>query len=63
MNENYREFKFPSIRAQSWTRIFRPQTQSEAIDLVSKVLEYNPAGRLTSLQVNYNRRRAYSELF
>lgn len=51
MNENYREFKFPSIRAQSWTRVFRPQTEPEAIDLISKLLEYNPEGRITPLQV------------
>ncbi|KAI1714050.1 protein kinase domain-containing protein [Ditylenchus destructor] len=50
MNPNYREFRFPSIRAHPWSRVFRVQTPSEAIDLVSKVLEYNPAGRLTPLQ-------------
>jgi glycogen synthase kinase 3 beta len=50
MNPNYREFRFPSIRAHSWSRVFRSATPPEAIDLVSKLLEYNPAGRLTPLQ-------------
>lgn len=50
MNPNYREFKFPSIRAHPWSRVFRSTTPAEAIDLVSKLLEYNPAGRLTPLQ-------------
>uniref|UniRef100_A0A915EGJ7 Protein kinase domain-containing protein n=1 Tax=Ditylenchus dipsaci TaxID=166011 RepID=A0A915EGJ7_9BILA len=50
MNPNYREFRFPSIRAHPWSRVFRVQTPSEAIDLVAKLLEYNPAGRLTPLQ-------------
>ncbi|KAE9552384.1 hypothetical protein FO519_004397 [Halicephalobus sp. NKZ332] len=50
MNPNYREFKFPSIRAHPWSRVFRSTTPPEAIDLVSKLLEYNPAGRLTPLQ-------------
>lgn len=51
MNSNYREFLFPSIRAHSWFRVFPSHTSSDAIDLVSKILEYNPNGRLTSLQV------------
>jgi len=50
MNPNYREFRFPSIRAHSWSRVFRSATPPEAIDLVSKLLEYNPDGRLTPLQ-------------
>jgi serine/threonine protein kinase len=50
MNPHYREFRFPSIRAHPWSRVFRLQTPSEAIDLVSKILEYNPAGRLTPFQ-------------
>uniref|UniRef100_A0A7E4W104 Glycogen synthase kinase-3 n=1 Tax=Panagrellus redivivus TaxID=6233 RepID=A0A7E4W104_PANRE len=50
MNPNYREFKFPSIRAHPWSRVFRTATPPEAIDLVSKLLEYNPAGRLSPLQ-------------
>uniref|UniRef100_A0A914C6R6 Glycogen synthase kinase-3 n=1 Tax=Acrobeloides nanus TaxID=290746 RepID=A0A914C6R6_9BILA len=51
MNPNYREFRFPSIRPHPWARVFRSTTPPEAIDLISKLLEYNPAARLTPLQV------------
>jgi serine/threonine protein kinase len=50
MNPNYREFRFPTIRAHPWSRVFNSTTPPAAIDLLSKLLEYNPAGRLTPLQ-------------
>jgi len=51
MNENYTEFKFPQIRAHPWNRLFRSRTPPEAIDLVSKILQYDPMIRLTPLEV------------
>ena len=42
MNPNYTEFQFPQIKAHSWNKIFRPRTPSEAIDLMSKMLFYDP---------------------
>ncbi|VDN55876.1 unnamed protein product [Dracunculus medinensis] len=50
MNPNYTEFKFPQIRANPWQRVFRPRIPPEAIDLVSRLLEYTPSARLTPLQ-------------
>jgi glycogen synthase kinase 3 beta len=50
MNPNYQEFKFPQIRAHPWQKVFRPRTPPEAIQLISKLLEYNPSARLTSLE-------------
>jgi serine/threonine protein kinase len=50
MNPNYQEFKFPQIRAHPWNKVFRPRTPPEAIHLISKLLEYNPSARLTSLE-------------
>ncbi|CAD5208181.1 unnamed protein product [Bursaphelenchus xylophilus] len=50
MNPHYREFRFPAIRAHPWSRILRPGAPSEVVDLVSKLLDYNPEGRLTPLQ-------------
>ena len=50
MNRNYTEFKFPQIKAHPWTKVFRSRTAPEAIDLVSKLLEYTPTGRMTPLQ-------------
>lgn len=42
MNPNYTEFQFPQIKAHSWNKIFRSRTPSEAIDLMSKMLFYDP---------------------
>ena len=32
------------------TQVFRPRTAPEAIDLVSKLLEYTPGARLSSVE-------------
>jgi len=45
MNQNYTEFKFPQIRGHSWSKVFRSRTPPEAIDLISKLLQYTPADR------------------
>ncbi|XP_055331167.1 glycogen synthase kinase-3-like isoform X2 [Paramacrobiotus metropolitanus] len=50
MNPNYTEFKFPQIKPHPWNKVFRPRTPSEALDLVSKLLEYTPSSRLSPLQ-------------
>lgn len=50
MNPNYSEFKFPQIKAHPWSKVFRPRTPSEAINLVSRLLEYTPSGRITPLE-------------
>uniref|UniRef100_A0AC35U460 Protein kinase domain-containing protein n=1 Tax=Rhabditophanes sp. KR3021 TaxID=114890 RepID=A0AC35U460_9BILA len=50
MNPNYTEFRFPQIRPHPWSRVFRPRTAQDAVDLVSQLLEYNPLGRLTPFQ-------------
>ncbi|XP_065888556.1 glycogen synthase kinase-3 beta-like [Dysidea avara] len=50
MNPNYSEFKFPQIRPHPWPRVFRPRTPAEAIDLVSRLLEYTPSNRITAIE-------------
>eukprot|EP00741_Cyanophora_paradoxa_P007115 tig00001093_g6886.t1 len=50
MNQNYTEFKFPQIRPHPWNKVFRPRTPSDSIDLVSKLLQYNPEARLKPLE-------------
>ncbi|CAN8075225.1 unnamed protein product [Agarophyton chilense] len=50
MNRNYTEFKFPQIKSMSWTKVFRHRTSTDAIDLVSKMLQYSPAMRLKPMQ-------------
>lgn len=42
MNPNYTEFQFPQIKAHSWNKIFRSRTPPEAIDLLEKMLVYDP---------------------
>jgi glycogen synthase kinase 3 beta len=50
MNPNYTEFKFPQIKSHPWPKVFRARTSPEAIDLVSRLLEYTPSARVTPLQ-------------
>ena len=50
MNPNYKEFRFPSIRPHPWSKILRPGIPTECVDLVTKLLDYNPEGRLTPEQ-------------
>ena len=50
MNPNYSEFKFPQIRAHPWNKVFRSRTPPDAIDLISKLLVYNPERRLKPLE-------------
>jgi len=50
MNPNYMEHKFPQIKPHPFSKVFRPRTSPEAIDLVSRLLEYTPASRLTDIE-------------
>jgi glycogen synthase kinase 3 beta len=42
MNPNYTEFKFPQIKPHPWHKVFRSRTSPEAVDFVSKLLQYDP---------------------
>ncbi|XP_066950033.1 glycogen synthase kinase-3 beta isoform X5 [Macrobrachium rosenbergii] len=50
MNPNYTEFKFPQIKSHPWQKVFRQRTPEDAINLVSRLLEYTPCARITPLQ-------------
>lgn len=50
MNPSYSEFKFPAIRQQTWSKVFRSRTPKEAVDLISHLLVYNPERRLKPLE-------------
>lgn len=50
MNPNYIEHKFPQIKAQLFSRVFKRNSE-DAIDLISKILEYSPSKRLTATEV------------
>jgi len=45
MNPTYTEYKFPQIKGSPWAKVFKSRPP-EAIDLVSKLLQYTPTLRL-----------------
>ncbi|KAI3967497.1 hypothetical protein MKW92_033975 [Papaver armeniacum] len=50
MNPNYNEFKFPQIKAHPWHKVFHKRMPPEAVDLVSRLLQYSPSLRCTALE-------------
>ncbi|GAB4861821.1 Shaggy- protein kinase theta [Ancistrocladus abbreviatus] len=50
MNPNYNEFKFPQIKAHPWHKVFHKRMPPEAVDLVSRFLQYSPNLRCTALE-------------
>lgn len=50
MNPNYTEFKFPQIKAHPWHKLFQKRMPPEAVDLVSRLLQYSPNLRCTALE-------------
>ncbi|KAI7748438.1 hypothetical protein M8C21_007596 [Ambrosia artemisiifolia] len=50
MNPNYKEYKFPQIKAHPWHKILHKRTPPEAVDLVSRLLQYSPNLRSTALE-------------
>lgn len=51
MNPNYTEFKFPQIKAHPWHKVFHKRMPPEAVDLVSRLLQYSPNLRSSALEV------------
>ncbi|XP_022867702.1 shaggy-related protein kinase gamma-like, partial [Olea europaea var. sylvestris] len=49
MNPNYTEYKFPQIKAHPWHKIFHKYMPPEAVDLVSRLLQYSPNLRCSAL--------------
>lgn len=50
MNPNYTEFRFPQIKAHPWHKLFQKRMPPEAVDLVSRLLQYSPNLRSTALE-------------
>jgi len=47
MNPSYNEFSFPQIKPSPWTKVFKSKgIPPEALDLLSKLLEYVPQTRI-----------------
>lgn len=49
MNPNYMEHKFPQIKPHPFSKVFR-KGPSDAIDLISRLLEYTPSQRLSAFE-------------
>jgi len=51
MNPEYNDFRFPIIKAYPWAKVFKSKTvPNDFLDLLSKILIYEPNQRLTPLQ-------------
>ncbi|KAH7294724.1 hypothetical protein KP509_27G015200 [Ceratopteris richardii] len=50
MNPNYTDHKFPQVKAYPWHKVFPKRTPPEAVDLVSRLLQYSPNLRYTALE-------------
>ncbi|KAL5218010.1 hypothetical protein ABZP36_018694 [Zizania latifolia] len=50
MNPNYTEFKFPQIKVHPWHKVFQKRLPPEAMDLVSRFLQYSPNLRCTAME-------------
>ncbi|KAF9331966.1 regulator of ime2 [Podila minutissima] len=50
MNPNYMEHKFPQIKPHPFNKIFRSRTPPEALELISRLLEYTPSRRFTPIE-------------
>lgn len=48
MNPNYMEHKFPQIKPHPFNKVFR-KADSNAIELISRLLEYTPTERLSAI--------------
>ena len=49
MNPNYMEHKFPQIKPHPFNKVFR-KADGNAIDLISRLLEYTPTERLSAIE-------------
>ncbi len=50
MNPNHSTFNFPSIKAHSWSKVFKNRASESAMDLASKWLRYDPKTRLDAFE-------------
>ncbi|KAL3624478.1 Shaggy-related protein kinase theta [Castilleja foliolosa] len=50
MNPNYNEFKFPQIKAHPWHKVFHRRIPPDAVDIISRLLQYSPNLRITALE-------------
>ncbi|CEM10291.1 unnamed protein product [Vitrella brassicaformis CCMP3155] len=46
MNPNYTEFRFPDVKPRPWQKVFGSGVPAEGLDLIAKLLKYEPNERL-----------------
>ena len=46
MNPDYQNKQLPRVEGQGWNKIFEGSKNKDAIDLVSKMLVYDPSNRI-----------------
>lgn len=51
MHAPYESARFPTIKPLDWNKVFHSRNCPEAIDLISKILTFNPADRLAPIEV------------
>lgn len=50
MNPSYTEHRFPQIKPNPFSKIFRSHTPENALAFITKTLQYEPLKRLTAFQ-------------
>jgi serine/threonine protein kinase len=50
MNQAYTDFKFPMIEPKSWNKVLGGRAPAQALDILSRMLQYVPTERITALQ-------------
>lgn len=50
MNQSYTDFKFPQIKANEWSKVFRPETPAEAVGFIGATLVYEPTLRVGAFE-------------
>lgn len=50
MNPQNTDFKLPQVKAHPWHKVFQKRLPPEAVDLVSRLLQYSPNLRCTALE-------------
>lgn len=50
MNPVYKEYRFPNIAPIPWEKVFKPNTNPEAVRFISRLLIYDPSERPNPLE-------------